>query len=381
MERIAKEGYEMERLRYENDLLVVTKLFVPQASHPLIARPNLEHLIQEGLKRKLTLVSAPAGFGKTMLLTRCLQSFDKNDHGVAWVSLDANDDSPTLFWNYVFTALDNCREGMATRALASLQTSEELSPEYSVRAFLDEQPSTSRPCVLILDDYHVITNPAIHASLVFLLEHLPDWLHIALLTRSYPPLPLERWSEQNEMLEVRANQLRWNVEDAAGFFQHVLGISLQSEVLQKFIEQTEGWIVGLMFIGLSLQGNRFSLESLNNVCENRWYRYILDYLTEEVLQRQTISVQRFLIQTSLHDRLCASLCDRLMGVVNSQEVLEYLERMNVFVVSLDEQHRWYRYHPLFAGILRWHLEQTYTEDIPLLQERANQWYAQQGKND
>ena len=364
-----------------HDQLLATKFFVPASSHPLIPRPHLTTLLNEGLRRKLTFISAPAGFGKTTLVSAWVQSFPyerpEAPH-VAWVSLDEGDNEPVLFWTYTLTALDRQQPGLCTPFLAYLQTQQAPMPplRYVLQALINTLVSRTEQFLLVLDDYHLITEPEVHSSLTYLVEHLPPQLHLILATRADPPLPLSLLRARGEVLEVRTNQLRCTPEEVLAFFKEVMGIQLRGDIIQQVTARTEGWLVGLQLLGLSLQGYTDPADLLDEVSGSQ--RYILDYLMEEVLRGLIPSVQTFLLRTSILERLSASLCDAVLEQTGSQEILEFLERANVFVVPLDGQRRWYRYHALFAEALRSRLEQTEGEAVSALHLRASRWYAEQG---
>lgn len=364
-----------------NDQLLATKFLVPSASHSLIARPQLTSLLDQSLQRKLTLISAPAGFGKTTLLASWVQSLQQ-EHlevpRVAWVSLDEGDNEPVLFWTYVLTALDAQQPGLCAPLLPYLQTQQVSMAQlrYILKALINTLTSITRQFLLVLDDYHVITEPEIHNSLTYLVEHLPPQLHVILATRADPPLPLSLLRARGEVLEVRSNQLRCTSEEARAFFKEVMGMHLHEEIIQEVTARTEGWLVGLQLLGLSLQGRAVPGDLLEEVSGNQ--HYILDYLMEEVLRRMPPPVQTFLLRASMLERFSASLCDAVLERTDSQQMLEFLERANVFVVPLDGQRRWYRYHALFAEALRSRLEQMEGEGVSALHLRASRWFSEQG---
>ena len=363
------------------DQLLATKFFLPSSSHPLLPRPHLTSLLNEGLRRKLIFISAPAGFGKTTLVSAWVQSFSQHTpeaQHVAWVSLDESDNDPVQFWAYALTALDRQQPGLCTPLLGYLHTQQAPTPplRYVLQALINALVSRTEQFLLVLDDYHLITEPEIHSSLTYLVEHLPPQLHLILATRADPPLPLSLLRARGEVLEVRTNQLRCTPEEVMAFFKEVMGMQLPTDIIQNATTKTEGWLVGLHLLGLSLQGYTDPADLLDEVSGSQ--RYILDYLMEEVLRRQPPSVQTFLLHTSLLERLSAPLCDAVLQQTGSQEILEFLERANVFVVPLDGQRRWFRYHALFAEALRSRLEQTEGEVISTLHLRASRWYAEQG---
>jgi LuxR family maltose regulon positive regulatory protein len=358
------------------DQLLTTKFFIPSPSHALIPRPRLTAQLSTSLQHKLTLISAPPGFGKTTLLSAWVHSLPSGNPHVAWVSLDEADNDPLRFWEYGLTALDNCKPGLCTFLLTFLHTEHSLSVPYLLTALINTLVKQTEQFLLVLDDYHVITEPQVHSSLTYLLEHLPPQLHIILATRADPPLSLPRLRAHDEVFEVRTEQLRCTSEEALAFFTQAMGIPLTSEEIQEVEVRTEGWLAGLQLLALSMRGRTDPSVLLAEV--NGTHRYILDYLTDEVLRQQPTALQTFLLRTSILERLYASLCDRVLGQSGSQLVLEQLEQANLFVVALDEQRQWYRYHALFAEALRYRLQQTEGEAVAALHLRASQWYAQQG---
>ncbi|BCL83736.1 LuxR family transcriptional regulator [Ktedonobacteria bacterium brp13] len=356
--------------------LLETKFFVPTSLHTLLARPRLTSLLDEGIRRQLTLVSAPAGFGKTSLLAHWVHSLSQRtleNQKVAWVSLDVADKSAVQFWTYVLTALERSEPGIAISALQMVQNPHIPALEEILTTFINVLSQATNQYVLILDDYYLADEQAIHTSLNYLLEHQPPQLHLILLTRIDPPLNLSRLRVRGQMLEIRTDQLRCTTEEAAAFLKEIMGIKLAPEMLHEMIARTEGWLVGLQLLGLSLQTHPSPTDLLPHLDGSQ--RYLLDYLTEEVLRQQPAAVQQFLLRTSLLERLNASLCDAVIEHPGSQQMLEYLERANLFVVPLGEQRCWYRYHALFADALRARLEQDEEEDLPALHLRASQWYA------
>ena len=371
----------MDEARLFHDQLLVVKFFVPSSSHPLIARPRLTTLLEEGLRRKLTLISAPAGFGKTTLVSAWVQSLPQEfpeAPRVAWVTLDEGDNEPVLFWTSSLTALDRQQPDMCAPLLTYLHTQLAATQplRYVLQALINTLASRTEQFLLVLDDYHVITEPEVHTSLTYLVEHLPPQLHLVLATRADPPLPLSLLRARGEALEIRTNQLRCAPEEVMAFFKEVMGLELPEDIIGEVTARTEGWLVGLQLLGLSLREHTSPADLVGEVSGNQ--RYILEYLLEEVLRRQPPHVQSFLLRTSILERLSASLCDAVLEQEHSQEQLESLERANVFVVPLDGQRRWYRYHALFAEALRSRLEQTEGEVMPILHVRASRWYAGQG---
>ncbi len=356
--------------------LVATKFFVPAPSHALISRPRLTDLLNEGFIHKLTLISAPAGFGKTTLVASWVRSLPRDQAQVAWVSLDSRDNDPVRFWMAVLTALEQRAPGHFHQALALLHAQPTPALEYVLSTLINILIETETPWVLLLDDYHVISEPAIHAQLSYLLEYQPPSMHLLLLSRSDPPLSLPRLRARGQILEVHTEQLRTTLEETAAFLADVMGIELPAAVLKELAARTEGWLIGLQLVGLSLRRSADPAAMLEEVRGSQ--RYILDYLVEEVLQQQPASVQRFMLRTSILEQLCAPLCDAVTGEPNSQQILEELERANVFVVPLDGRRQWYRYHALIAEALRYRLEQQHADEVDGLHVRASTWYVEQG---
>jgi ATP/maltotriose-dependent transcriptional regulator MalT len=359
-----------------HDQLLATKFFIPSSSHALIPRPRLIELLNMGLKYPLTLVSAPAGFGKTTLLSTWALSLPPERLRTAWVSLDEGDNEPVLFWMYVLTALDSQQPGLCTQLITYLQT-QQTPPLHSVlQTLINRIAEQPKSFLLILDDYHLITEQAIHTSLTYLVEYLPPQLHLILATRADPPLPISLLRARGHLLEVRTDTLRCNPDEVMAFLEKSAGIQLSQDMSIAVTTRTEGWLVGLQLLSLSLQEHADSGDFLEEVSGGQ--RYIFDYLIEEVFQSQSTTVQTFLLHTSILKRLSASLCDTILEQKGSQQMLEQLERANLFIVSLDTQRRWYRYHALFSQALQHWLEQTQPTLVPILHYRASHWYAQHG---
>jgi LuxR family maltose regulon positive regulatory protein len=353
--------------------LLATKFYAPTSPGTLILRPHLSALLNESLKYPLTLISAPAGFGKTTLVSTWAQSLPATQAQVAWLSLDEEENDPQLFWTYVLSALDQQQPGRFTPLFKSLQSAQAPSRQSILTSLINLALESSEHLVLVLDDYHVITEQQVHMTLSYLVEHLPPYLHIILATRVDPPLPLSLLRTRGHLLEMRTEQLRCTAEETKAFLRQVMALHLPDQILQEVTARTEGWLVGLHLLALSLPEHVDPLTLLEQVSGE--HRYILDYLTEVVLQQQSAEVQRFLLCTSILERLNASLCDAVMEQAGSQEMLKYLERANLFVVSLDSRRQWYRYHALFAEALRSQLERSSADLVPMLHARASRWYA------
>jgi LuxR family maltose regulon positive regulatory protein len=333
-----------------------------------------------GIRRPLTLIAAPAGFGKTTLLSTWLEHASLRS---AWLSLEQDDDDLTRFWSYVFAAVSRVHQGLEASPLALLQGSapQQLPPiETVLTVWINGLAALSHEVALILDDYHVITSPSIHRSVTYLVEHLPPRLHLVIATRADPPLPLARLRTRDHLTEIRSANLRFTAEETSSFLIRTLGLNLSGEDIADLDARTEGWIAGLQLAGLSMRGRQDIPAFLKAFTGSQ--RYIIDYLTEEVLARQPAFVQTFLLQTAILERLEGSLCEAVLGKydgeVGGQAMLEQLEQANLFLVPLDEERWWYRYHQLFAEALRHRLQRTHPALVPELHRRASAWYEQQG---
>ncbi|HLZ59736.1 MAG TPA: LuxR C-terminal-related transcriptional regulator [Ktedonosporobacter sp.] len=362
-----------------HEQLLATKYFIPSSSHALIPRPHLIELLNMSLECPLTLVSAPAGFGKTTLLSTWVQSLPPEHPRIAWVSLDEGDNEPVLFWMYVLTALNRQQPGLCTQLVTYLQTQQAPPLRSVLQALINRLAEQSEQFFLILDDYHLVNEQTIHTSLTYLVEHLPPQLHLILATRADPPLPISLLRARGHLREIRTDELRCTPEEVMAFLKETANIPLSQNMVKEVTTRTEGWLVGLQLLNISLQGHADPGDLLEEVSGSQ--RYIFDYLIEEVLQGQSASLQTFLLQTSILKRLSAPLCDAILQQSGSQQVLEQLEQANLFIVSLDTQRHWYRYHALFAEALRHRLEQTQPAFISILHQRASQWYAEHGRLD
>jgi LuxR family maltose regulon positive regulatory protein len=354
--------------------LLISKLYVPTAPRMLIQRPRLHALLDNALKHPFTLVSAPAGFGKTTLLSTWVQSLPASQAQVAWLSLDEDDNNPHLFWTYLISALHRQDPNHFEVLLSQLQSPAPPPLSHLINQLINLLSELTQHFVLILDDYHLITEEEVHTTLTSLVKCLPAQLNLILATRADPPLPLPLLRAHDQTWEIRTEQLRCTVEETGAFFQHVMGIQLPDQILQEVAARTEGWLVGLQMLSLSLPEHPDPLFLLQYVSGEQ--RYILDYLTEVVLQKQPREVQTFLLSTSILEQLSASLCDAVMEQKKSQLMLDYLERANLFIISLDRKRQWYRYHALFAETLSHLLRQRHADLVPLLHHRASRWYAE-----
>ena len=356
--------------------LLETKLHVPRRRRGLVARPRLLERLSLQAESELTLVSAPAGFGKTTLLAEWLAAVAADGRPVAWLSLDKGDSDPVLFWTYLIGALQTAAEGVGERALSLLQSSQ--PPIETVLAtLLNDLSALPNDVVLVLDDYHVIDAGDVQEGMAFLVEHLPPQLHLVIASRADPALPLARLRGRGELVEIRAADLRFTTDEAAAYLNGVMGLVLTARDVTALEGRTEGWIAALQLAALSMQGRDDVAAFIADFAGDD--RYIVDYLAEEVLARQPEHVQHFLLQTSVLDRLTGPLCDAVTGQEGGKAKLAALERGNLFLVPLDDRRRWYRYHQLFADVLRARLLDGQPDDVPELNRRASAWYEQNGE--
>ena len=355
--------------------LLATKLHVPRRRRGLVPRPRLTERLGRGEEAALTLVSAPAGFGKTTVLTDWLTDVSAGRRPVAWLSLDARDNDPALFWSYLVAALQTVAPDVGAAASALLQ--EPRSTTDAVLATLvNDLAALPGDVVLVLDDYHVIDSPQVQDGMAFLLAHRPAQLHLVIAGRADPPLPLARLRGGGELVELRAADLRFTPEEAAAYLTGIMGLALTADDVAALESRTEGWIAALQLAALSMQGRPDLGGFIAGFAGDD--RYIVDYLVEEVLARQPERVRSFLLQTSVLGRLSGPLCDAVTGQDDGRAVLAALERDNLFVVPLDDRRRWYRYHHLFADVLQAHLLAEDPHVVADLHRRASAWYERNG---
>ncbi len=428
--------------------LLTTKLNVPPPRPHMLSRPRLMRRLDGGLRlgHRLTLISAPAGYGKTTLLSEWARKREGDEatrrrsedaiqqdgesadgRSVAWLSLGEEDSDLVRFWTYLVAALQRVEAHLGEGIVDALRSPQRPPVEAFLTPLINQVAALPRGLVLVLDDYHLITNGAIHEGLAFLLDHLPENAHLAVATRADPPLPLARLRGRGQLTELRQADLRFTPEEAAAFLERVFGLDLSPEEVAALEERTEGWITGLQLAALSMRGQDDVSGFVSAFTGS--HRYILDYLTEEVLRRQPEDIRHFLLHTSVLDRLSGSLCDAVLresdratkrqsdrairrqsdkaarregdearrrgggganrrgaglssrAVADSQAVLEHLEATNLFLVPLDERRAWYRYHRLFADLLRARLGELYAHRVPELHRRASAWYEREGMLD
>ena len=362
----------------ERDVLLATKLYLPGPQPGFVRRPRLLDMLDEALARELVLVCAPAGFGKTALLADWIR---RSGRPVAWLSLDAGDSDPARFWRHAVAALDRARPGIAERVGPLMGPPAPASFEGLVTALINElaAPPGQDELLLVLDDYHLIDAQQVHEPLVFLVEHLPPGVHLVLASRADPPLPLARLRASGQLAELRGGDLRFTAEEAAALLRETVGDVLPATAVVALEARTEGWAAGLQLAALSLQGQADPTGFVAAFSGS--HRYILDYLTDEVLEGQTDQVREFLLETSVLDRLSGGLCDAVTGRTGGQVMLERVEQANLFLVPLDEVRSWWRYHHLFADLLRARLKQEQPGRVVALHHNAAAWCEEHGLAD
>jgi LuxR family maltose regulon positive regulatory protein len=375
-------------------LLIHTKLHFPSTRPSLVSRPRLQEQILEGLRGPLTLIIAPAGFGKTTLVASCIASCEMP---VAWLSLDKHDNQEGRFLTYVVATLQETDNTIGSEAVQLMAGLQQVPPEVVLTSLINDLDAAKGETALVLDDYQFISSQAVHEEVAFLLEHCPHTLHIVIATRSDPPLPLARLRARGQMVELRAADLSFTKPEAAQFLNDIMGLRLDAGSVAALAERTEGWIAGLQMAALSMRDRKDASSFIEGFSGTN--RYILDYLMEEVLGSQPPEIQHFLLYTSILERLTAPLCDAILandeqakresddGSLGSESVipggsgfiLQYLERANLFLVPLDDERVWYRYHHLFADLLRTQLQRSLNaQGVAKLHIRAADWHGQNG---
>lgn len=356
--------------------ILATKLYIPPPRPRIVHRPHLIERLNDGLPRKLTLISAPAGFGKTTLVSEWVAGCKRP---VGWLSLDEEDNDPARFLIYLITALQTIAPNIGKGVLSVLQSIPPPSTESILATLLNEIATIPSNFILVLDDYHLIDSKPIDHALMFLTEHQPPPMYLVIATREDPHLPLARLRACDQLTELRAADLRFTPSEAAEFLDQVIGLRLSAEDIAALEARTEGWIAGLQLAAISMQGYQDATGFIQSFTGT--HRFVMDYLIEQVLQQQPESIQTFLLHTSILDRMCGPLCDAVLfdASVAGQTTLEYLERANLFIVPLDNERHWYRYHHLFADLLRQRLGQgCKLDEIAELHIRASQWYENNG---
>src|SRR5262245_1071502 len=362
--------------------ILATKLYLPPPRPIAVYRSRLIARMNEDLRRTLTLISAPAGSGKTTLVSDWVA---KSERPVAWLSLDEGDNDPTRFLSYLAAALQTITANIGERVLGLLRSPQPPPTESVLTALLNEIATIPDNFTLVLDDYHVIDAKPVNSALTFLLERLPPQMRLVIATREDPDLPLARLRVGNNLTELRAADLRFTPSEAAEFLNQVMSLNLSAEDIAALETRTEGWIAGLQLAAISMQGHQDGANFIKSFTGS--HRFVMDYLVEEVLQQQSESVQTFLLRTSILDRMCGPLCEAVLldPPASGQKTLEYLEHANLFIVPLDNERRWYRYHHLFADLLRQRLRQSADSSpgaekggVAKFHIRASQWYEDNG---
>ncbi|MBZ0298422.1 MAG: LuxR C-terminal-related transcriptional regulator [Anaerolineae bacterium] len=354
-------------------LLLNTKLNVPPVRPSHVQRVELIQKLDKLREYKLALIVASAGYGKTALVSEWIaQSRPK----VAWFSIDSGDNDPVRFWDYVIAAIQTVYPDIGEQTLTLLHEPQPLPIETILSTLINELSALPELLTVVLDDYHVIDSPSIHEGLAFLVEHMPSQMRLIMTTRTDPPLPMARMRVRSQVLELRSADLRFSPPQIAAFFTDVMGLALNAEEVTALDTRVEGWIAGLQLAGLALQGKRDTAEFIASFAGD--HRYVLDYLGDEILDRQPDAMQQFLLQTSILERLNANLCDTVTGLGGSYSVLEHLERNHFFVVALDDKRQWYRYHRLFADFLHHRLKLKYPDHLKELHQRASLWFERNG---
>ncbi len=368
-----------------NEELLRTKLYIPPLRPNLVPRPRLFEQLNQGLQpgHKLTLISAPAGFGKTTLLADWARTTDRR---VSWLHLDPADNERARFLAYLVTSLQVHQEYLVQDALTALDSIPAPPVETILTSLINELASMEGGLVLVLDDYHVIESQEIHEAITFLLEYLPAEVSVIISTRVDPPLPLHKLRGQGQLIEIRADRLRFDDEETRGFLANFLEHTLSQEELVLLHNRLEGWVAGLQMLVLSLQGKKKTQKFVESFSGS--HRFIMDYLMEEVFNQQEAAIQRFLLRSSILGRLSGPLCDYVLGegpssseherYRSSQEVLEHLDQSNLFLLPMDDERRWYRYHHLFASLLRQRLHKVSPDEAGGLLGRAANWFAKNG---
>ena len=356
--------------------LLTTKLYIPPPRPDLVARPRLIERLEAGTRGKLTLVSAPAGYGKSTLVSEWIA---RSNVPTAWLSLDASDNDNPRFFSYLIAALQQINPDIGVDIQSILEAGTDPPIENLLNALVNDIANSAPRYVLVLDDYHLIHEIKVHQALDFLFDHLPLGMHMVIISRTIPPMPLGRLRVQGELSEIREVDLRFSFDETTSFLNDLMGLALSPEEVQKLEARTEGWIAGLHLAALTLQDRPDKSELIATFSGS--HRHLIEYLVDEVMSCQPEEVRTFLLYTSVIEKFNASLCNGLMQGTHGRELLNHLERANLFLNPLDDQHNWYRYHHLFAEFLRQRILEVQPEIVPKLFVRASHWYEAQGMLD
>jgi LuxR family transcriptional regulator, maltose regulon positive regulatory protein len=355
--------------------ILATKLYIPSPRPDIVRRSRLIDRLNLGLSRtpNVTLISAPAGFGKTTLVSEWIATLTPDPARVAWLSLDEDDSDLIRFLLYFVSAMQTIAPNFGQGVLAALQSTPPPA-DVVLTMLLNKLAAIPDRFILILDDYHTLDCQPIDEALTFLIDHLPSHMQLVITTREDPQLPLARLRARGQLIELRAADLRFTPDEAADFLNRVMGLNLSAEDIAALENRTEGWIAGLQLAALSMQSRQDTASFIKSFTGS--HRFVLDYLMEEVLQRQPERVRNFLLQTSILDRLSGLLCNAVTDQVDGQAMLEMLERSNLFVIPLDDQRQWWRYHHLFAEVLQAHLKEAQADRVSEIHRRASIWFEQ-----
>jgi LuxR family maltose regulon positive regulatory protein len=358
--------------------ILATKLYIPPLRSGIVPRPRLIVWLNQGLTQgcRLTLISAPAGFGKTTLVSEWIANCGRS---VAWLSLDEGDNEPARFITYIVKALQSVWEGIGEDLLAALGSPEPLQIEIILTSLINDISAIPKSFLFVLDDYHSIDSRPVDQALAFLIEHQPPQMQLVISTREDPDLPLAQLRARGQMTELRAADLRFTPVEAAEFLNHKMGLTLSEADIVALEARTEGWIAGLQLAAISMRGHQDTAGFIQSFTGS--HRFVMDYLLEEVLHQQPENIQTFLLRTSILDRMCGPLCEAVLPHLANpgQMTLEHLERANLFIVPMDDERFWYRYHHLFGDLLRKQLGQSLTQTkIAELHIRASEWHEHNG---
>jgi LuxR family maltose regulon positive regulatory protein len=359
------------------ETLLKTKLYIPSVRPDLVSRQRLIDKLNKGLHRKLTLISAPAGFGKTTLVTEWLNRECLKEYQTAWLSIDEGDNDLIRFLSYFISATIEAHGldiDFGKSVLSMLQPTQPTPIDVILSLLINEITTIPGKILLVLDDYHLLSVQQVHDAVTYFLEHLPPQVHLVIISRENPPLQLARLRGMDQLTELRAMDLRFSTSEASDFLNNILKLKLTMKDIETLTARTEGWVTGLQMAGISLKGREDPANFIQSFSGS--HRFILDYLIEEVLNQQTENIKSFLLKTSILERMTGTLCDALTNLDNGQSTLEILEYTNLFIVPLDDERRWYRYHHLFSELLLQRLKQTNLEELPLLHQKAIDWFEQ-----
>ena len=354
--------------------ILATKLFIPPPRPNLFSRPRLVELFKQGLDRKLTLISTPAGFGKTTLVSECVPVCER---AITWVSLDDGDNDKTRFLLYFISALKKIDFEIGDGVWEALHATQPLDIDTLLIGLLNEIAELKQSFVMVFDDYHTISETDIHEILIFILENQPPNMHLVISGRSDPPWPLARWRVRQEMTEIRTKDLRFTPEEAFSLLNGIMKLEISMDDVLSLDTRIEGWIAGLQLAAISLQGKDDVSGFIQTFAGS--HRFIFDYLIEEIFEQLSPEIQDFLLRTSILERMSAPLCDAITGKVGSRSILDYLEKLNLFIIPLDDQRQWYRYHHLFADLLAGRLQELHPDLVHVLHLHASFWFETNGQ--